>query len=71
MLMALILVCSIALVPDIRECTKENAVDIIYGPEPTALPSACLIMATELAASLSFGSEGDTYVKIGCARKRV
>jgi hypothetical protein len=41
MLTALILVCSLTLTPDLRECSRDNAVHVLQVPEEFALPAMC------------------------------
>jgi hypothetical protein len=41
MLTAFVLVCSLALTPDLRECKRDNAVHVLQVPEQFVLPAMC------------------------------
>jgi hypothetical protein len=47
MLVALILICSLASVPDLAACTRDNAVEVMYVPDRFANPVACFIRPIE------------------------
>ena len=55
-LTALILVCSLALIPDLREHSRDNAVHVLQVPEEFALPAICAMRSQALCRSLSQGS---------------
>src|SRR5262249_1113052 len=72
MLTALILVCSLAAVPDIAACTQDNAVDALHIPVMPANPVTCFMQAQAYLAGPSIGrdlAEGEA-VKVVCVRNR-
>ena len=71
MLTALVLICSLAVTPDIRHCTRENATSVMRVPIEFGHPATCLMQGQTLLAQTSIGqdlSETDR-VKIICVRK--
>lgn len=71
MLTALILICSLATTPDIRDCSRTNAVDVMYTPVESANPATCFLHGQAYVASTDFGRhlDGDEQVKVMCVRK--
>jgi hypothetical protein len=51
MLTALILVCSLATVSNLGDCTRDNALDVIYVPATFASPVTCLMHAQAYVAA--------------------
>ncbi len=43
MLTALVLVCSLAVTPDLRNCNRHNAVSVVEVPEKFLLPAQCFM----------------------------
>ena len=70
MLTALILVCSLTLTPDLRECSRDNAVHVLKVPEEFALPAMCAIRGQAFIAETSIGQElaSDERIKVMCVR---
>jgi hypothetical protein len=70
MLTALVLICSVAATPDLRDCTRDNAMAVMRVPQEFANPFACLMHGQAYLAQTSIGEElGDTdRVKVVCAR---
>jgi hypothetical protein len=70
MLTALVLVCSLTLTPDLRECTRDNAVHVLQVPEEFALPAMCAMRAQAFVAETSIGQEiaSDEGIKVMCVR---
>jgi hypothetical protein len=70
MLTALILICSLASTPDLRDCSRANAVDVLMTPVAFANPATCFMHGQAYLAETSIGQElGDgDRVKIVCAR---
>jgi hypothetical protein len=68
MLTALILVCSLAVTPDVRECSRDNAVHVLQVPEEFALPSMCAMRGQAFLAETSIGQEltNNERVKVMC-----
>lgn len=71
MLTALILICSLANTPDIRDCSRTNAVDVMYMPVSSANPATCFMHGQAYLAATDIGrnlSENER-VKVVCVRK--
>jgi hypothetical protein len=43
MLIALVLLCSIKVTPDLQDCTRDNATAVLRVPGEFAHPAACLL----------------------------
>lgn len=71
MLTALILICTVAVTPDVRDCTRDNAMTVMRLPGEFISPTTCLMHGQAYLANTSIGQElGETdRVKIVCARK--
>jgi len=73
MLSALILVCSLASVPDLASCTEANATQVVRDPEAFVSPITCYVHGQAYFAETAMGrdlGEGD-IVKVVCARSRI
>ena len=70
MLTALILICSLANTPDLRGCSRDNAVDAIRVPEAFGNPAMCLMHSQAYLAETSLGRDltGDERLKVVCVR---
>jgi hypothetical protein len=70
MLTALVLVCSLAITPDLRECNRDNAVHVLQVPEEFALPSMCAMRGQAYLAETTIGQEltNSEGVKVMCVR---
>jgi hypothetical protein len=70
MLTALILICSVAVTPDLRDCTRDNATVVMRMPEETANPVTCFMHGQAYLAQTTLGEEltENDRVKIVCAR---
>jgi hypothetical protein len=53
MLSAIVLVCSLAVTPDLRECGRKNAVHVLQVPEEFALPAMCAMRGRSSLAETS------------------
>ncbi len=72
MLSALILVCSLASVPDLGACNEHNAMQVVRDPEVFASPVTCFMHGQAYLAETALGQdlgEGE-IVKVVCARSR-
>jgi hypothetical protein len=71
MLTALILVCSLATVSNLGDCTRDNALDVVYVPTTFASPAACLIYAQAYVADSAIGRDlqQNEGVKVICVRR--
>ena len=70
MLTALILVCSLATAPDLRGCTRDNALDVLQVPETFASPVTCLMHGQAYLANTAAGRDPgpNEAVKVVCVR---
>jgi hypothetical protein len=70
MLMALVLICSVAAMPDLRHCSRDNATAVIRVPADFANPLTCLMHGQAYLAESAIGQEldGTDRVKVVCAR---
>jgi hypothetical protein len=70
MLTAIVLVCSLAVTPDLRECSRENAVHVLQVPEEFAVPTMCAMRGQSFLAETSIGQAlaDDERVKVTCVR---
>jgi hypothetical protein len=71
MLTALVLICSMAVTPDLRHCTRDNATAVMRVPAEFGHPVTCLMHGQAYLAQTSIGQEfgGDDRVKVICAQK--
>ena len=70
MLAALLLICSAAVIPDLAECSRDNATAVMRLPAEFFNPATCFMHGQAYLANTSIGQEL-TYndrVKIVCAR---
>jgi hypothetical protein len=70
MLTALVLICSTAITPDLRDCTRDNAAAVMLLPVQSANPATCFMHGQAYLAQTSIGEELGAHdqVKIVCAR---
>jgi hypothetical protein len=70
MLTALILICSVSTTPDIRSCSRDNAVDAVQVPEAFANPATCFMRGQAYLADTSLGRDltETERVKVVCVR---
>jgi hypothetical protein len=70
MLTALVLICSVSVTPDLRDCTRENAIDVMRTPVETANPATCFLHGQAFVAQTSIGQDlrETDRIKIVCAR---
>jgi len=70
MLTALILICSLGTTPDLRGCTRDNAIDAMAVPESFASPVTCLMHSQAYLAETSLGRDltENERVKVVCVR---
>jgi hypothetical protein len=73
MLTALILICSVAVTPDLRNCTRDNATVVMRAPTHSQSPVTCLMHGQAYLAETAIGQElGDNdRVKVVCTRSYV
>ena len=70
MLTALILVCSLTTVPNLGDCTRDNALDVVYVPTTFANPATCFMHGQAYLADSEMGRNlaRDEAVKVVCVR---
>jgi hypothetical protein len=70
MLTALVLICSAAVTPDLRDCTRENAMTVMRLSTEFSSPTACLMYGQATLANTSLAQElgEQDRVKIVCTR---
>jgi hypothetical protein len=70
MLTALVLICSVAATPEIRDCARHNATAVMRVPAEFANPVTCFMHGQAYLAQTSLGEEldGNDRVRIICAR---
>ena len=70
MLTALVLVCSLALTPDLAACNRNNAVDVLRVPEEFANPATCFMHGQAYVAQAEIGRNltENERIKVVCAR---
>jgi len=73
MLTALILVCSLVNTPDIRDCSRTNAIDVMVMPVSSGNPATCFMQGQAYLASTDIGRNlgKDEQVKVVCVRKEL
>lgn len=71
MLTAMILICSLATTPDVRDCNRRTAVDVMWVPETFGNPITCYMHSQAYLAgtSLGRGLTANEHVKIMCVRQ--
>ena len=70
MLTALVLICSVAVTPELRDCSRANAATVMRVPAEFGNPATCFMHAQAYLAETSIGQElgSDDRVKVVCAR---
>ena len=69
MLTALVLVCSLAITPDLRDCNQNNARDVLRVPEEFGNPATCFMHGQAYLAGTTIGRSlaEDERIKVSCA----
>ena len=70
MLTALVLICSAAATPDVRDCTRANATAVMRLPAKFANPATCFMHGQAYLAGTAIGRDlrADERVKVICVR---
>jgi hypothetical protein len=73
MLTALVLICSVAVAPDLRDCTRDNATALIRALTGFGNPTTCLMHGQTYVAETAIGQELGEHdrVKVVCARREI
>ena len=71
MLIALILVCSLATISN--DCGRDNALDVVYVPATFDSPAACMMRAEAYVANSSIGRDlpNNEALKVICVRRSI
>ena len=71
MLIALILVCSLATISN--DCSRDNALDVVYVPARFESPGACMMRAQAYVANSSIGRDlpKNEGFKVICMRRSI
>jgi hypothetical protein len=66
----LVLICSLAITPDLRECNRNNAVHVVQVPEQYAVPGSCFMHGQAYVAGTSIGQQlaANESVKVLCIK---
>jgi hypothetical protein len=72
MLTALVLVCSLALTPDLAACDRTNAVDVMRVPEEFGSPATCFMHGQAYLAQAELGRAlaENERVKVVCVQSK-
>ncbi|PWB60257.1 MAG: hypothetical protein C3F17_14900 [Bradyrhizobiaceae bacterium] len=70
MLTAIVLVCSLAVTPELRDCSRNNARVVLQVPEEFMVPAQCMMRGQAFLAETSIGQElgREERVKVMCVR---
>jgi hypothetical protein len=66
----LVLICSLAITPDLRECNRTNAVHVVQVPEQYSMPASCFMHGQAYVAGTSIGQQlsDNESVKVLCIK---
>ncbi len=72
MLTALVLVCSLALTPDLAACDRNNAVDVMRVPEEFGNPATCFMHGQAYFAQAELGRSlaANERIKVVCVQSK-
>jgi hypothetical protein len=72
-LTALVLICSVAAAPDLRDCTRDNATAVFRVPAEFGSAATCFLHGQAYLAGTSIGRElePDERVKVICVRSEI
>lgn len=70
MFTTLVLICSLAITPDLRECNRNNAVHVVQVPEQYSMPGSCFMHGQAYVAGTSIGQQlaDNESVKVLCIK---
>jgi hypothetical protein len=70
LLAALVLICSVAITPDLADCSRANATAVMRVPAEFGNPVTCFVHGQAYLAQTSIGQElgQDERVRVVCAR---
>ncbi len=72
MLTAMVLICSLAATPNIADCGRNNAIDVVWVPETFSNPVTCFMHGQAYIAGTALGRNlaRDERVRVVCLRKK-
>lgn len=72
MLTALVLICSLTTTPNIRDCNRNNAIDVMWVPETFGNPITCYMHGQAYVAGTSLGRSltANEHIKVMCLRRK-
>ena len=72
MLSAMILICSLANTPNLADCSRTNAIDVVWVPETFTNPVTCFMHGQAYIAGTSIGQNlsRDERVRVLCVRRQ-
>ena len=72
MLTALVLVCSLALTPDLAACNRNNAVEVVRVPEEFGNPATCFMHGQAYLAQAELGRTlaANERIKVVCVQSK-
>ena len=70
MFTTLVLICSLSITPDLRECNRQNAVHVVQVPEQYSMPGSCFMHGQAYVAGTSIGQQigENESVKVLCIK---
>ena len=73
MLTAVVLICSLSVTPELRDCSRDNATNVLQVPEEFMLPSQCMMRGQAFVAETSIGQDlaQEERVKVMCVRQMI
>jgi hypothetical protein len=73
MLTAIVLICSLSVTPELRDCSRDNATSVLQVPEEFMLPSQCMMRGQAFVAGTSIGQElaREERIKVMCVRQMI
>jgi hypothetical protein len=71
MLTAIVLICSLSVTPELRDCSRDNATNVLQVPEEFMLPSQCMMRGQAFVAETSIGQDlaREERIKVTCVRQ--
>ena len=73
MLTPVVLICSLTVTPDLRDCSRDNATNVVQIPEEFLLPAQCMMRGQAYLAETTIGQEltMEERVKVMCVRQMI
>lgn len=70
MFTTLVLICSLTITPDLRDCNRNNAIEVVQVPEQYSMPASCFLYGQAYVAGTSIGEHlaENESVKVLCVK---